>query len=53
VVGGRHHPPLVGALTASVSRRLVRTAPCPVLVVTPDTTRETFRAVTRQQPAAA
>jgi nucleotide-binding universal stress UspA family protein len=53
VVAGRHHAPLVRALTASVSRRLVRSAPCPVLVVTPDTTRETFRAVSRHQPAAA
>jgi nucleotide-binding universal stress UspA family protein len=52
VLAARHHNALVGALTSSVSQRLVREAPCPVLVITPETTRETFHAV-RPQPAAA
>lgn len=53
VIAGRHHGPLVGMLTSSVSQRLLAQAPCPVLTVTPDTTRETFRAVNRTTPAAA
>lgn len=53
VLAGRHHAPLIGALTNGVSHRLVRSAPCPVLVVTPETTRDTFHAVNRPQPAAA
>jgi nucleotide-binding universal stress UspA family protein len=53
VLASRDHAPVVGALTASVTRRLLHTAPCPVLVVTPRTTHETFRSVRRLTPAAA
>jgi nucleotide-binding universal stress UspA family protein len=53
VLAARHHGPLMGALTSSVSERLLRQAPCPVLVVTPETTRETFHANIRPTPAAA
>ncbi len=53
VLAGRHRSPLLGALTSSVTARLVKIAPCPVLVVTPDTTRETFHAIKRPTPAAA
>jgi nucleotide-binding universal stress UspA family protein len=53
VVAAQHHSPLMGMLTSSVSQRLLAQAPCPVLIVTPDTTRETFRAVNRPTPAAA
>lgn len=53
VVAARHHSPIMGMLTSSVSQRLLAQAPCPVLIVTPDTTRETFRAVRRPTPAAA
>ena len=53
VIAGRNRGPVLGALTASVSQRLLRSAPCPVLIVTPATTRETFHAVNRRQPAAA
>ena len=53
VLASRDHAPVVGALTASVTRRLLHTAPCPVLVVTPGTTHETFRSVRRLTPAAA
>jgi nucleotide-binding universal stress UspA family protein len=53
VLAGRNHMPVLGALGSSVSRKLLRSAPCPVLVVTPETTRETFQPVSRRQPAAA
>lgn len=53
VLAARHHSPLVGMLTSSVSQRLLTEAPCPVLIVTPETTRETFRAAHRPTPAAA
>jgi nucleotide-binding universal stress UspA family protein len=53
VIAGRNRGPVLGALTASVSQRLLRSAPCPVLIVTPATTRQTFHAANRQQPAAA
>jgi nucleotide-binding universal stress UspA family protein len=53
VLAARHHSPLVGMLTSSVSQRLLGQAPCPVLIVTPDTSRETFHAVKRPAPAAA
>ncbi len=53
VVAARHHSPMLGMLTSSVSQRLLAQAPCPVLIVTPETTRETFRAAHRPTPAAA
>lgn len=45
VVATRGHSPMVGVLASSVAQRLMHDAPCPVLVVTPRTTRETFRSV--------
>ncbi len=53
VLAARRHSGVLGALGSSVSARLLRSAPCPVLIVTPATTRETFHAVTHRQPAAA
>lgn len=53
VIAARHRSPLLGTLTSSVSQRLLAQAPCAVLIVTPETTRETFRAVNRPTPAAA
>ncbi len=53
VLASRDRTPGLGMLTSSVTRRLLQTAPCPVLVVTPGTTRETFRAVGGLAPAAA
>jgi nucleotide-binding universal stress UspA family protein len=53
VVAGRHHHRLAGMVSSSVSQRLLAQAPCPVLIVTPETTRETFRAINRPTPAAA
>ena len=53
VLATRGHSPVMGVLASSVTQRLVHQAPCPVLVVTPRTTRETFRAVKRQPAAAA
>jgi nucleotide-binding universal stress UspA family protein len=53
VLAARNHSPLLGALGSSVSQRLLRNAPCPVMVITPATTRETIRAVNRREAAAA
>ena len=53
VLASRDRAPVVAALTGSVTRSLLHTAPCPVLVVTPGTTHETFRSVRRLTPAAA
>lgn len=53
VLASRDRGPVLGAVTASVTRALLHTAPCPVLVVTPGTTHETFRSVRRLTPAAA
>jgi nucleotide-binding universal stress UspA family protein len=53
VLASGDRAPVVGALTGSVTRSLLHTAPCPVLVVTPRTTHETFRSVRRLTPAAA
>jgi nucleotide-binding universal stress UspA family protein len=53
VLASRDHAPGLGAFTSGVTRRLLQAAPCPVLVVTPKTTHETFRAVGRLTPAAA
>jgi nucleotide-binding universal stress UspA family protein len=53
VLASRDRAPVVAALTGSVTRSLLHTAPCPVLVVTPGTTHETFRSVRRLAPAAA
>lgn len=43
VLATRGHAPMLGVLASSVTQRLLHEAPCPVLVVTPRTTRETFR----------
>lgn len=43
VLATRGHVPVVGLLASSVAQRLLHEAPCPVLVVTPRTTRESFR----------
>jgi nucleotide-binding universal stress UspA family protein len=53
VLASGDRSPVVGALTGGVTRRLLHTAPCPVLVVTPGTTHETFRSIRRLAPAAA
>jgi nucleotide-binding universal stress UspA family protein len=53
VVAARRHAPLLGALGTSLTARLLRAAPCPVMVVTPETTRETFHSVSRREVAAA
>jgi nucleotide-binding universal stress UspA family protein len=53
VLATRGHAPMVGVLASSVAQRLLHAAPCPVLVVTPGTTRETFRWADHQEPAAA
>ena len=42
-----------GVLASSVAQRLLHTAPCPVLVVTPGTTPEAFPGVDNDQKAAA
>lgn len=47
VLATRGRSPLLDTITGGVSRRLLRLAPCPVVVVTPHTTRETFRPVAR------
>ena len=52
VLATRGHAPVVGVLASSVAQRLLHAAPCPVLVVTPGTTREAFRWVDKE-PAAA
>lgn len=53
VLAARRHSGVLGALGSSVSQKLLHSAPCPVLVVSPATTRETFSTVSRRQPAAA
>jgi nucleotide-binding universal stress UspA family protein len=53
VLATRGHAPVIGVLASSVTQRLLHQAPCPVLVVTPRTTRETFRAINQQARAAA
>lgn len=53
VIATRGHKPMVGVLASSVTQRLLHDAPCPVMVITPSTTRETFHAVRRQEPVAA
>ena len=52
VLATRGHAPMVGVLVSSVTQRLLHEAPCPVLVVTPRTTRETFREVNSHAEAA-
>jgi nucleotide-binding universal stress UspA family protein len=53
VLATRGHAPVIGLLTSSVAQRLLHTAPCPVLAVTPGTTHETFRWAARKEPTAA
>lgn len=53
VLASRDRASVVAALTPSVTRSLLHTAPCPVLVVTPATTHETFRSIRGLTPAAA
>jgi nucleotide-binding universal stress UspA family protein len=53
VLATRGHAPILGVLTSSVAQRLLHTAPCPVLVVTPDATPETFPWVGRDHRSAA
>ena len=53
VIATRGHNPVLGVLNASVTQRLLHDAPCPVMVITPSTTRETFHAVRRPEPVAA
>ena len=53
VIATRGHKPVVGVLASSVAQRLLHDAPCPVMVITPSTTRETFHAVRGQEPFAA
>jgi nucleotide-binding universal stress UspA family protein len=52
VLATRGHTPIVGVLASSVAQRLLRTAPCPVIVVTPGTSRETFRWANPKKAAA-
>ena len=52
VLATRGHAPIVGVLASSVAQRLLHAAPCPVLVVTPGTTRETLGWVDNERAAA-
>jgi nucleotide-binding universal stress UspA family protein len=45
VIATQRRIPLVAMFTTRVLRRLLQDAPCPVLIVTPGTTRETFFSV--------
>lgn len=53
VLATRGRAPIAGAAASSVAQRLLQTAPCPVLVVTPHATREAFRGAGRREPAPA
>ncbi len=53
VVATRRQAPLAGIMAGSLTQRLLREAPCPVVVVTPESRRDAFRTHRRAAAAAA